>query len=225
MNCNKRLKIAIADDHEFFRVGFRKIIQDTFHTEVDFVGEASNGSELIDCVSKCRPHVVITDIRMPTMSGIQATRIINKEYPGTGIIAFSMFDDLSTIVEMIQAGANGYLVKSAGKEEVLEAIMTTSRKEFYYCSSISDKVFGASINSKEKSKSFNKIVFSIQEQKVIQLICRQLSTKEIAVKMQLATRTVEHYRQNIQEKIGARNVVGIVLHAVVNDMVRPCELL
>ena len=162
---------------------------------------------------------------MPSMDGIQASRIIKKQFPQTAIIAFSMFDDPSNIMGMLQAGADGYLVKSSGKEEVINAIRTVSTGQSYYCSSISEKMYGTLMNSKELQQKNKQIEFSAQEKKVMRLICRQLSSKEIAASMNLAVRTVENYRHHIQEKIGARNVVGIALFAVVNEIVKFSELL
>jgi DNA-binding NarL/FixJ family response regulator len=161
---------------------------------------------------------------MPEMDGIQASRIIKKEYPETAIIAFSMFDDCSAVMNMLQAGADGYLVKSSSKEEVINAIRTVNNGTPYYCSTISEKIYGRVVNSRDQAKENKKIQFSQQEQKVMQLICRQLSSKEIAGTMNLAVRTVENYRHHIQEKIGARNVVGIALYAIVHEIVKYSEL-
>lgn len=223
--CPTPIRIAIADDHHFFRTGFRYALEQRYGDVIQFVGEAPNGADLLQCVEYTRPDVVITDIRMPTLNGIEATLAIHQRFPDTGVIALSMFDDTSSILQMLRAGASGYLVKSSEQEEVIDAIRTVSSGHHYYCSTISDKLYNAAGSSRVQSQRKKSIEFSVQEKKVMQLICRQQSSKEIAGHMQLAVRTVENYRHHIQEKIGARNVVGIALFAVMNGIVQYSELL
>jgi DNA-binding NarL/FixJ family response regulator len=220
MKSNETIKIVIADDHEFFRIGFIKFITYSF-PQTKFIAEARNGIELVELVKKHRPQVAITDIQMPKMDGIQACRIIKDNYPGTNVIAFSVFDKPEQILGMLDAGAIGYLVKSSEKEEILQAIENVSKGTRYYCSSIAEKCFRDTNRSHQKDKQ--KIQFTFQEIKVIKLICEQLSNKEIASQLKLSTRTVEDYRRNIQEKIGAKNVVGTVLYAVFNNLVKEDE--
>ena len=219
-----KIKIVIADDHSFFRSGFRHIMQEQYAGEIELIAEAPNGIQLVEMVKQHRPAIVITDIQMPCMSGIEACRLIKQQFPETAVIAFSMFTDTSSIISMIQAGADGYLSKTSDKEEIVEAIKTVNTNQSYYCSTVSEKIYGTIYNSNQKKKKSKSIIFGAQEKKVIQLICRQRSTKEIAAEMNLATKTVEHYRQNIQEKIGARNVVGIALYAIIHEVVKYSEL-
>ncbi len=216
--------VVIADDHDFFRTGFKNIIENQYAGQIKFMGEAKNGVTLLETVACCQPKVVITDIQMPCMNGIEACKKIKQAHPGIAVIAFSMFTDTMNIMGMIQAGASGYLVKTSNHEEVLDAIKTVSRHESYYCSTISDKLFGTLVNSNLKRKK-KELIFGEQEKKVMKLICRQQSTKEIAGQLKLATRTVENYKSNIMEKIGARNVVGIALFAVINEIVKLSEFL
>lgn len=219
------IRIVIADDHHFFRTGFRYALEQHYHDVIEFVGDVSNGYELINCVASTQPDLVITDIRMPELNGIEAASIIHHRFPNTSVIAFSMFDDTSSILQMLRAGVSGYLVKNSEQEEVIDAIRTVSGGHHYYCSSISEKLYGAVGNSRSKQQRKKSIEFSYQEKKVMQLICKQQSSKEIAGEMRLAVRTVENYRHHIQEKIGARNVVGIALFAVMNGIVQFSELL
>jgi DNA-binding NarL/FixJ family response regulator len=224
MNLNQPIKIIIADDHEIFRVGFKKIFQRKYSTKIEFIAEACNGQELIDLVAIHHPHIVISDIKMPVMDGIKACKIIKDRFPSIGVIAFSMFDDLNNVTSMLQAGANGYLVKSAPATEIMEAIQTVYRNEHYYCSSVSAIMFHEPMNSKEKKRTNKIIEFSAQEKRIMQLICNQYSTKEIAASMNLATRTIDHYRENILNKIGARNLAGIVLYSIVHEVVKLDEV-
>ena len=121
---NKRvtgdIRVVMADDHEIFRDGFRLML--SRDADIHLVGEAANGRQLLELVADLRPHVVITDIKMPIMDGIEATRTIRASFPDVGIIGLSMFDEEDLILEVLEAGALGYLVKNADKEEVIEAI-------------------------------------------------------------------------------------------------------
>ena len=218
------INIVIADDHSFFRYGFTSIIKSLYPHDICFLADVSNGLELLQAVATHQPDIVITDIQMPEMNGTDACRTITEKYPSVSVIALSMFTDINTIIGMVQAGAKGYLSKSSDHKEIFEAIKTVSRQQSYYCSAVAGKIFGELSNSSHRKNKEKKPAFGQQEKRVMQLICRQLSTKEIASQMSLAPKTIEHYRQNIQEKIGARNVVGIALYALVNEIVRYSEI-
>jgi len=222
---HKKIKILFAEDHEIFRLGFRRIIETASPPNFEFVTDAINGIELVEKVKQHKPNLVLTDIKMPLLDGIQACKLIKQQNPLTNVIAFSHFDKEKYIIDMMNAGAHGYLVKSGTMLEVFEAIDTVSEGRPYYCSSISDKLYGVFQNSNTYKLKNKKINFSLQEIKVIKLICEQLTSKEIAQALQLAVRTVEDYRHQIQEKIGARNVVGIALYAIVNGITQYNELL
>lgn len=225
MNPTPPIKIVIADDHELFRIGFKHFLQTYCSDEIEIAGEARNGQDLIELVTVHQPDVVITDIQMPVLNGIQACKAIKRSHPSTPVIAFSMFSDNYNIIEMLQSGASGYLSKNSDKEEMVEAIKTVSHRTSYYCSTISDKMYGTLLNSNKKRLSNKNIYFGPQEVIVMRHICRQLTTKEIAAEMHLSTKTIDHYRQNILEKIGAKNVVGIALYSIVYEIVKYAELL
>jgi DNA-binding NarL/FixJ family response regulator len=224
MNPIPPIKIVIADDHELFRMGFTNYIQTYCSDEIEISGQARNGRELIGLVALHRPDVVITDIQMPVVNGIEACKAIKQDYPSTSVIAFSMFSDINNIMGMLQSGASGYLAKSSDKEEMVEAIKTVSHRTSYYCSTISDKIYGTLLNSNKKRLNDKNIIFGLQEVNVMRHICRQLTTKEIAAEMNLSTKTIDHYRQNILEKIGAKNVVGIALYSIVFGIVKYAEI-
>src|SRR5438128_1610998 len=122
MSTHPDIKLMIADDHEIFRDGFKLMI--TKYPEIVLIGEAANGHELVQLALERQPDVIITDIKMPVMDGIEATKKILEQNPDMGIIGLSMYDDDELIVEMLEAGARGYLIKNAGKEQITEAIKT-----------------------------------------------------------------------------------------------------
>lgn len=225
MNLIPKARVLIADDHELFRIGFKQILQTIAFEDVEILADAKNGQELLHLVDLHRPDIVITDIAMPIIDGIQACRLIKQQYPSTAVIAFSMFTDSSNILRMLQAGADGYLVKTSDKEEIIEAIRTVKLNKSYYCSTIAQKLYGVLANSNQLGSKNKTIVFGAQEINVIRLICQQLSTKQIAAKLRLSIKTVEHYRQNIQGKIGAKNVVGVALYAFFHEIVEYREIM
>lgn len=210
------INIILADDHELFRDGFSVMINKI--SEINLVGEAKNGKELIQLARKLKPDVIVTDIKMPEMDGIQATKELTKEMPEIGIITLSMFDEESLIIDMLEAGAKGYLLKNAQKEEMIEAIKIVNKSGAYYCRNINMKM--AKMIAKSNHNPFSgKHEFSPQQIEVIKLICKELSNKEIAERLNINKRTVEWHRQNILEKINAKNTIGVVIYALKNRIV------
>jgi DNA-binding NarL/FixJ family response regulator len=214
----KQIKIILADDHEIFRDGFKSMLRK--QPSIEMIGEAANGDELVKLTRQLLPDVVVTDIKMPKMDGLEAAKIIAREFPRIGIIALSMIDEESQIIDMMEAGAKGYLLKNAHKNEIVNAINAVYDGEVYYCNETSSKL-SRLIAANEKIpfiRKKEKIEFSDKEIDVILLICEQLTNKEIAQRLNLSIRTIEGYRDRIQEKIGARNAAGIVVYAIKNNI-------
>jgi DNA-binding NarL/FixJ family response regulator len=211
------IHIVIADDHELFRDGF-KVMAGKF-PEVKLVGEASNGIELLHLVEQTNPEVVLTDIKMPEMDGIEATKQLMKLFPSVHIIALSMFDEENLIIDMLEAGAKGYLLKNAGKEDIIEAIKAVNQERTYYCKQTSAKLLELIASSRfNPNKKVHKPEFTERETSIIQLICDQKSNKEIADILNLSIRTIEGYREKIQEKMKVQNTAGIVVFAIKNGI-------
>lgn len=216
------VKVILADDHEVLREGIRSIVQKQPHIEI--VAEASNGLELVQLTDQLIPDVIITDIKMPLMDGLEATRIISKKHPLIGIIALSMFDDDKMILDMLEAGARGYLLKNAGKDEIVDAINTLVNMKSYFCKNISIKMVKIMAATRfGNSKAENKTQLSQKEKQVVILICRQFFTKEISDVLNLSPRTIDGYRENILRKINARNAIGIVLYAIAHHLYDPSD--
>lgn len=211
------IKVVIADDHEIFRDGFKVMLKK--QSSVALIGEAANGEELIAITGELKPDVVITDIKMPKLDGIEATKRLVKLYPAIGIIALSMFDEENLIVEMLEAGARGYLLKNAAKEEIVEAIEAVNLNQTFYCSATSAKLARLIARSGfDPAHKVKKPEFTEKEIAVIRMICQELTTKEIAEQLHLSTRTIEGYRDRIQEKVNAKNAAGIVVYAIKNKI-------
>jgi DNA-binding NarL/FixJ family response regulator len=207
------IKVVLADDHEIFRDGL-KLMLSKFST-VAVAGDASNGRELVQLVDAEKPDIVITDIKMPLMDGVEATKYITQRHPGIGVIALSMFDEISLIVEMLEAGASGYLVKDCDKTEIKEAIERVYQNEQYYCRHTGNKLMQVMArNAKKQDHKNTAPALSDKEKEIIELICQQYTTKEIGEKLFMSPRTVEGYRLKILEKLEAKNTVGIVIAAI-----------
>lgn len=211
------IKIVIADDHEIFRDGFKVMLRK--QEDVEIVAEAENGRELLRQVEAHQPEVVITDIKMPLLDGIEATREIKNRWPHIEIVALSMFDEENLVVDMLEAGAKGYLLKNTHKAEVLQAVKTVYKGETYYCNATSNKLAQLIAKSHfNPYKHIKKPTFSEKEIEIIKLICQELSNKEIANELGLSTRTIEGYREKILEKIEAKNIAGLVIYAIKNNI-------
>jgi DNA-binding NarL/FixJ family response regulator len=221
---NYDIRLVVADDHEIFLDGLALMLSRQEH--IILAGQASDGRELLEIVEKENPDVVMTDIKMPRMDGISATRQIIGRNPDARIIALSMFDEEDQIVEMLEAGAKGYLLKNADKQEILEAIVSVYEDGTYYCRSTSAKLASMIARSKfNPYKQREQVTFTDREQEIIQLICQQLTAQQIGDRIFLSKRTVEGYRTRILEKMNVRNTAGVVMYALKNNLIREEDLI
>lgn len=211
-----RIQLLIADDHEVYRDGLKNLVEKSPGIEV--IGEAANGKELIGMCRQQLPDVILTDIMMPVMDGIEATAVITKEFPTVRVIALSMFNQDNLIMDMLNAGAIGYLIKNAHKTEIIDAIHSVYRYVPYYCKSTSMKLARLIGGSQFGTKAKDKIFFSQKEKDIIRLICEEKTSKEIGDELHLSMRTVEEYRQRIKDKMDVKGTTGIVIYAIKNDL-------
>lgn len=212
------IRLVIADDCAIFRDGFEALLKK--QKEISIVGQAKDGKELIEVVQNEKPDVVVTDIKMPLMDGIEATRILTKAFPRLGVIALFMFEEESLILEMLGAGARGYLLKNTTKTEVIEAVKTVNVSGTFYCSTTTGKLTKLLAQKKAAPVPLQKALFSQKEMTIIKLICEEYSNKEIASRLNLSCRSVESTRERIQEKIGAKNMAGIIMYAIKHGIVK-----
>jgi len=207
------VRILFADDHEIFREGFNNLLFKQHDIEV--LGEAENGEDLVRLTGRLQPDVVLTDIKMPLMDGITATKKIKELYPQVYVIALTMFDEDDLIVDMLESGARGYLLKNAHKNEVFEAIRTVHKGDTYFCKHTSGKLMELIARSRyHPYKTIEQVAFTEKEMEVIKLICEEFTNKEISTQMHLSVRTIEGYRERVQEKMKVRNAAGIAVYAI-----------
>ena len=190
--------------------------------DIQLLAEAEDGKELIEKTEQLKPDVVITDVKMPRMDGASATRYLTEHHPHIGIIALTMFDEEEQIIEMLESGAKGYLLKNADKNEIKEAIQSVYDQTPYYCKHTSHRL--AQLVAKSKFNPYRqkpKLEFTEREKEIITHICEGITNKEIAEKIFLSVRTVEGLRMKIMEKMNVKNTAGIIIYAIKNGHYSP----
>jgi DNA-binding NarL/FixJ family response regulator len=217
---NKRIRIIIADDHEVYLGGLEKMISGI--PEVELIDTCRNGRQLVQSVAKNRPDVVLTDIQMPELSGIEAIKEIKSNHPQIGILVLSNFDSEYKIVEALQAGAKGYISKSMPNADLLEAIKEVSMHNPYLCKSSSFKLTRMLIHRGLHQNRIEHIrLFTEMELQIVKLICEEKTVKEIAATLFKSERTIENHRARLFEKMGVKTTTGIAMYAVKNGLVDP----
>jgi DNA-binding NarL/FixJ family response regulator len=209
----EKIRLGIADDHKIFRNGLKATLED--NPDFDLIVEASNGKQLIAQLATNVPDVILMDIKMPEMDGIQTTAEVKQRYPGVKVLALSMFNEDKYIVDMMKAGASGYLLKNAEPEEIIEAISTVYHKDYYFNEHLSVTLIKQLAgNSPAGNAAMSLADFNEREIEVLRLVCQECSNQEIADKIFLSVRTVEGYRARLFEKTRSKNLVGLVIFAV-----------
>jgi two-component system response regulator NreC len=203
------IKIVLADDHQIVRHGLRTLLS----AEPDFevVGEADNGRDVVRLVQDLSPQVVIMDISMPDLNGIEATRQILSESTGVKVIALSMHSDGLFVLNMFKAGASGYLLKDCALEELVKAVRTVVNRQVYLSPGISDIVIGWS--SAESSSSAYSIL-TARERQVLQLMAEGKNTNQIADSLFVSVKTVEAHRKQLMNKLDIHSVAELTKYAI-----------
>ena len=212
----EKIKLGIADDHKIFRNGLKATLEDC--ADFDLVLEASNGKQLIAMLASAAvlPDVMLMDIKMPELDGIQTTAVVKQLYNKIKVLALSMFNEDKYIVDMMKAGASGYLLKNAEPEEIIEAISTVHNKGFYFNEHLSVTLIKQLVGpgSYADAGGQQQVDLNDREIEVLRLVCQEHSNQEIADKIFLSVRTVEGYRARLFEKTGSKNLVGLVIFAI-----------
>jgi DNA-binding NarL/FixJ family response regulator len=213
------IKIMIVDDHKLFREGLTYVISQMKGFKI--VGEASNGKTFLDMLDDLDVDIVLMDICMPDLDGIETTEKAVARRPNLKIVALTMFCDEEYYYKMIQAGVSGYILKESGKEELEAAIQAVAAGENYF----SQKLLHNIIKNLHSSKSFkvparsNEIKLTSRETEILKLICQGLSNAEISERISLSPRTVEGHKSNLISKTGVKNSVSLVMYALKNHLI------
>ena len=208
------IRLIIADDHPVITDGLRSIFKG--QKKIDLLAEVHDGAELLDLLKTTPCDVILMDINMPVMNGIEACKAIQKEYDNIKVIAFSQYDDKRFVKRILKTGASGYLLKNTPAPEIMEAIEQVHNGNTYLSNELSHIFFGSE-TKKRKDRLFPDL--SKRETEVIILICQEYNTQEIADELFLSPHTVETHRANILLKIGVKNTAGLVRWAVQNEIV------
>jgi DNA-binding NarL/FixJ family response regulator len=211
------IHVAIAEDQRLFRECLVSLLNGLDRIQVGI--EASNGKDLLDQLDSATPtpHVVLLDLTMPEMNGLDTTRQLKKSFPDIKIIILSVHSEERHIVHMVGEGVNGYLVKNSELSEVINAVKAVHQKGFYFNESVMRAIHSGMGNKHEKSYNPNSPL-TAREKQILELICHEHTTQEIADKLFLSVRTVDGHRNNLLEKTGARNTAGLVIYALRNDL-------
>ncbi|WP_316765511.1 response regulator transcription factor [Pedobacter frigiditerrae] len=207
------INIAIADDQKLFRKGMAALIGS--FENMSLVFEAGNGLELLELCDSCeeKPDIVLLDLSMPEMNGLDALKILKEKHPSIRVVILSSHEVESFILATIQAGANGYLAKNAEPEEVELTIREVFKNDFYFTLPMLE-IMRKGLVKKTNQIKLEEDNLTPREKEVLQLICKQLNSNEIAEKLFLSNRTVEGHRNNLLLKTGSRNTAGLVLYAL-----------
>ena len=202
------ITVAIAEDHQSLIDGIDLLLK--YEEGISIIGTANDGETILDIVRLNKPRVVIMDIRMPKIDGIEATKIIKKEFPHIKVIAFSMFDQNQAILQMQEAGASGYILKNSPLDELLKAIEAVTQGKVYYDKDIHSDL----IDPNNAATKLEKSVLSKSEQAILKLIAQNKTSSEIAEIRFTAVSTVEKHRKNMMRKLGLSGKGELLKYAI-----------
>ncbi len=212
------MKILLVDDHRLIRDAIRSYMEDDADYEV--VGEASQGQEAIRTIEETEVDVVLMDINMPIMDGLECTKEIVKRWPHIKVLALSMMSDNQHIKQMMGAGASGYVLKNCTEKELKKAIKTVYEGDTYYSAEVTEVVM-LNLMKNNNTKTSNLVVdmpLTEREKEVLELIIKEHTNNEIADKLFISNRTVDAHKRNLLEKTGSKNIAGLVMYAINNQL-------
>lgn len=222
---NTKIKIILVDDEVLFRKGIAFILQRESNLEIIF--EASNGQELIKYLENIneQPDIIMMDLKMPLLNGVETTKIIHENYQDIKVIALTSYNTPTFISNMIKVGACSYIVKNASPEEVVLTINEVFNKGFYYNDYVMKVIHNDLISGKQTAKmALDNEVLTPREIEILQLICKQYTSSEIADILSISSRTVDGHRNNLLEKTNTKNIAGLVVYAIQNEIINLDEL-
>lgn len=212
-----KIRIVIADDHHILLDGLRALLQK--QKDVEVVGLYDNGNSLFDELAATKPDVAIVDINMPGMTGDVLTQKIKEFYPSVYVIALSMHDDAGHIMEMIEAGVSGYLLKNVNDKELLDAIRLVTEGKMYFSAEVSEKITTMVVRQQKKLDQPEEPKLTERELEILKLIAREYSNAQIADTLFISERTVETHRKNMLRKTNNKTVVGLIRYAIERQLI------
>ncbi|HAS8153887.1 response regulator [Vibrio vulnificus] len=210
---DKPIRVVIVDDHQVVLDGFMARLE--MEPEIDVVGIASNGLEALDVVKQHKPDVVLMDISMPILNGIEATRMIKAEWPEAKILMLTMHDNREYIMKVMQEGAVGYMLKEISAEKMVQAIKTVNQGSTYFCESVTQTLFTQEIVPAAQRPN----PLSRREEAVLRLVAQGHSSKKIATLLEISYRTVETHRHNIKHKLDLNSTAELAKYALEQGLI------
>ena len=206
------ITIIMAEDHQMLIDGVKSFFE--YDEHINIIGEVNNGEDLVKLVSLKQPKLIITDIRMPKMDGIQATKIIKKEFPHIHVLAMTMFDQPDAIKQMLDAGATGYLLKNSGIKMLTKAIIAVAKGETFFDPNVAFNFMNNYIDKNVTVGKSEKVILSNREREILELIANGKTSKEIAENLFIAKTTVDTHRKNMIRKLDLSNGNELVKYAI-----------
>lgn len=212
------IKILVADDHTMFVDGIESILK--AEDDIQVVGRCYDGPSVIEFAKKECPDIVLLDVNLPGMNGMDVCKSLAQSFPTVKVLAISMFNEESFVSEILNNGAKGYILKNTGREELLKAIRTVNQGESYFSKDVTETIMKGLMNQRKASSKTNTFFpkLSRREKEVLKLIAQEFTTQEIADALFISLKTVESHRSSLLSKLNARNSVGLVRIALENDL-------
>jgi len=211
------LRILIADDHEVARRGIRALLES--HPGWEICGEAADGREAVSCAQRLKPDLVLLDIAMPSLNGLDATRQILAAAPDTRVLILTMHDSEQVVREVLAVGARGFLLKSDAGRDLVAAVEALQNRRTFFTARVAQLVLEGYLHPGSEGNRTFRSVLTPREREVIQLLAEGKSTKEVATTLNLSVKTAETHRTNLMRKLDLHSVVDVTLYAVRNGIV------
>ena len=211
-------RILIADDHEIVRRGIRALIEN--HPGWEVCAEASDGRDAVEKARELRPDLVLVDVSMPNLNGLDAARQILEIVPQTRVLILTMHESEQIVREVLEVGARGFLLKSDAARDLVSAIQALQRRTTFFTSSVAEMVLNGFLDRRGDSQKFTKDRLTPREREVVQLLAEGKSSKEVAVVLNLSVKTAETHRTNVMRKLELHSVADLVRYAVRNNLVQ-----
>lgn len=217
-----RIRVLIADDHKIFRDGVKSILEK--EKDIHVVDEAATGSEVLEKIGRSEVDVIVLDIDMGKPDGISVTEIISREYPEVKILILSMIGLHDFVIRALEMGATGYILKNAGKDEMLTAIRSVAKGDSYFSREVSAILIEQLHRPGTAGRKKTDIPLSAREVEVLKLIAQEYSNAEIAERLYISIRTVDTHRRNLLEKLGVKNTAGLVKYAIRKGLINEDQI-
>ncbi len=214
-----KIRIILADDHHIMRDGLRAILER--HENIEVVGEAGNGRTVVDLAARLAPDVVVMDIGMPDLNGVEATRRITNSAPDVKVIALSTYSDKQFILEMLDAGASGYMIKSTASDELLRAIQAVHGNKTYLSPDVAGAVVSTYLDRQGSVQPPVGGVLGPREREVLQLLAEGRTSRQIAQCLDISVNTVDAHRRNIMHKLDMHSIAELTKYAVREGLTSP----